>query len=167
MSTRSLFDNIMQWVRSTNRPISTTVLSEELDFDLSRGFVAKFRIIGLSASPISFADADNALLLVESALLRDPDDTSTVNAELDFQNDLMYGDTFSWFNVITTTGQTILAAQRSSIVFTELMDMVSARNLRHNSVAGNSNGSIDNIFNVGYTLETIDSVFVMDLLDIL
>ena len=170
MTTREDFDNILKWVRSRNNPTSTTVVSEELDFDLARGYVAKFRHIRFTGSPVAYTDADGNLLQIDSVLLRDPDDTLIATeggAELDFENDVIYADTFTWLGTAAAAGQVILEAQRSSITFTELQDMITARNCRHNSQMGASVGNASNISWLGYTLEAISDVFIMDLLDIL
>lgn len=161
------FDNLIKVIGSLISVTSTTVVSEEIDLDLPRGFIAKIRKIMSTDGILIATDTDNNLFEVQSALLRDPDDASNVMPDLDNSNDVLYADVSDWLVLQSAAGHGAYHSQKSSLTFTELEDLITARNIRHNAQAGASTATIQSAFVNYYTLEKINDGDILNLLDIL
>lgn len=160
------FDKIVRLIRDQDTPVSTTVISTQIDFDLSLGFIIKLKTVHSYPYLLTLTDTDNILLGLDMALLRNPNDTSTTSANLNNQNDLLVGFTHALLNLFTTSGQQSVRFPPQQVSFSEDLDVISARNLRHNAAGFNSNGSITETLNIYYILEEVKEARLRDLLQI-
>ena len=162
-----LFDNILQIVHVRNTINGTTVVSSEIDFELPRGFVAKIRKIKMEIDDVAekFASGDTAEFT--AALLLDPDDALTTQ----FPVNEVEHDVLAEYNasILSVAGTAIQISNHTEwINFEDTEDVITARNMRWNSIA--SGAGLDDAFQectIYYTLEQIKDLQIMELLDIL
>ena len=165
-----LFDNIAQVITVIDSINGTTTESTEVDLELPRGYVAKIHKVRVCLHDVFDKVADNEKQNFFYALLLDPDDTTTVQ----FPSNTVEHD-------VIVAGQfeiAIAAAVHGGLWneyihewdFSHLegLDVLSARNMRFNIVAGGAYMNDSEIeCQIYYTLEKINDSQIMELLDIL
>lgn len=159
------FDNLLKVHRVNLVTIANVIQSTELDFDLPRGFIGKVRKVGLFHNGLLSAAGANDFVM---ALVNDPDDTVTTAIPIDsVDHDVIASISFNIENV---------AAQPASwmypsgyvLTFSELEDVVFARNMRFNSVGLAAVPTLGQVeVQVYYTLEKVTDADILNLLDIL
>jgi hypothetical protein len=162
-----LTDNIVKVIRGRITHSDADPDTLELDLELPRGYVAKIKeVIFEHIQPgDNLALADSYALNL--ALIRDPDDAATVLVPAnEVQHDVIFSTTM-WVSVIAT--ESALASRvRRSKRFDQEEDSFTARNLRFNTDSDgvDSNVSYSDCY-VYYTLETVTTGEILELLDIL
>ena len=154
---------------------TTTVVSEELDFDIPRGFVVKIHEIEFDIRGIQ-DDIDaivNGQWEMVVALIRDPDDTTTIGVPANsVQHDVV--DDFDVQVVVdatSTQGNAFITTIFKQNKVPEHVDIITARNMRFN-IAG-AGQDVANLteaqarVKVKYTLEKVTDIDILNLLDIL
>lgn len=165
-----LFDNIMQVISITNTSNQTTKVSAEIDFELPRGYVAKLHKVVVNCR--NFFDQ---LVLTDQVrsqycLLVDPDDALTTQMPNNtVEHDVVLSGEFQALGL--GTGEWGWHEPNQHIYdfsFLEGLDIISARNMRWNTVHDNT-GSPNSLMEcvIYYTLEEIKDNQIMELLDIL
>ncbi len=178
MSSRLQFDNIMKVLFVSQTFTGATLVSTELDFDIPRGFIVKIHKVIMEHVQI-FEDFEgisvDKLARMLSALIKDPDDTSTI----DFTSNVVDHDVLMNLDteiiiVAGTAGDTgfLVKNNKSELNFAaEGLDVFTARNMRVNSDAfGTDAADITEAsvsVKVHYTLEKISDEMIINLLDIL
>ena len=147
---------------------STTTVSSEIDFELPRGYVAKIRKIKFELDNVLQKWASGEKAAFTAALLLDPDDTSTTQLP---DNEVEH-DVIAEHNVGIVSGAAtaiaLLNGNAEWIYFEDGEDVITARNMRFNSVASTDN--FDDAYHectIYYTLEKVQDSQIMELLDIL
>jgi len=170
---KDLFDNLMKVIKIENIIASTTIVTVEVDFELPRGFVAKIHkvIMGLR-NYVQFTTVGDAAQL-NSCLVRDPDDITTTQIPV---NSVQHDAIMDWVAEIlilevTAVGEIVLWNDGfyKTVDFTTLgMDVITARNMRFNTVAFASTlDGADTMCEIYYTLEEVTDIDILNLLDIL
>ncbi len=145
---------------------STAVQSAELDLELPRGYIAKIRKVVFSP----FFDTNRTATITTGlfmALVRDPDDPVTERAPRGVvQHDVIAEFVGTYF--YDTVTETLLMTTPLTLTFTELEDVITARNLRFNAQTNVAvTDEISFNIEVYYTLEKVTDLEILDLLDIL
>ena len=170
---RKDFDDLLLVIRSNITDDATNaVISNEVDLNLPRGFIAKIKKIIFEANDLlpELLDVVATSLLQAMALIRDPDDiTSTGMPSNTDEHDVLAEWNFSAIG--NTTGNLIQhpSEHRVEIDFSEAdEDVITARNLRFN-ISGATTANYTPTFNckVYYTLEPVTDDLILNLLDIL
>lgn len=171
---KQLFDNTMHVIRVEHSNIDDSpVLSVEIDFELTKGIVAKIERVEIQHFIDSLAGAQPNFNGLDSALVRDPDDVATVVIpENETQHDVI-ADLHSEIFTNSTVGDSDSIDQNGRF-FKDInfgmmgLDVITARNMRFNSLTdaavSDSNESHCTIY---YTLHEVTSDFILDLLQIL
>ncbi len=169
------FDNLLKVIVAVNTFNTSTVVSQEIDFELPRGYVAKIHMIEMRFDRIN---EDMEALAIDSAtdlgmvLVLDPDDTITT----DIGENETQQDAIAWHKidvVWTGTGDTVHWDESNKILqFTANgLDVITARNARMNSIGGGPDVSdlteASAVLIIYYTLEKVTDVDILNLLDIL
>lgn len=166
-----LFDNIMQVIKSRNTIASTTIVSNEIDFELPRGFVAKIHKVVVQVNDVWDKLTSTESIRIEFALLLDPDDALTTQMPFNqVEHDVVLDGEYNTQNHGATAfgDGTREAFRQYDFSHLEGMDIISARNMRFNIV--NVTDEVDGAFVecvIWYTLEEIKDTQIMELLDIL
>lgn len=160
-----MFDNLLKVIRVENTSLGTATVSTEIDFDLPRGFIAKIKKVLLTPRQIAVGSATEQQNM---ALVRDPDDTETVQIPA---NSVEH-DVIADFNTVINTsalaaGENQFNSITKLLEFGEDLDIVTARNMRFNSDTGSAANITVHECEVYYTLEKISSDLLLNLLDIL
>lgn len=161
-----LTDNLVKVMHGQLVHSGTDPQSEELDFDLPRGFVAKVKEVTFEHYAPSGVPATADVYAVRAALIRDPDDASSIQVPVNtVQHDVVMSTVF-FLNHITDLN--IMNQWRASKKFNQEEDVITARNMRFNTDSDNvaSNGYITDCY-VYYTLEKVSKTEILELLDIL
>jgi len=168
MGKSRLFDNIMQVIATTNVIAGTTVDSNEIDLELPRGYVAKIHkvIVQIFKWDAVLGAAENDRF--SWAVLLDPDDATTVEMpDNSVEHDVLVSGFWSALS-ITTLALSDVVEKQYDFSHLEGLDILSARNMRFNTVAAGTdlNATELKVF-IYYTLEEIKDAQIMELLDIL
>lgn len=170
-------DNLLNVVSVNLGLNGAAAVTAELELDIPRGYVAKIhrikmQVVNWSADLYNLASTDyNAQ--IAAVLMRDPDDTSTVNMPNNPTHDSlvhMYSDIY---HSADSTGRTFFADNLGydSGWIPESVDLITARNLRCNAdVFGNANSDILDAavrYYVWFTYEKVTSSDLAELLQIL
>jgi hypothetical protein len=154
------FDNILKVIKSSHTAfaVGSGTVTEELDLELPRGFIAKIHEVKWISNI-----APGVIVNVQAALVNDPDDTTTVTIpETQTQHDVICD--YYEQGTGTVTGYKNEANQGLRVP--EALDVITARNLRVNALNSGS-GNMNLVCEVFYTLEAVTSDVLMNLLDIL
>ena len=171
---RKDFDDLLLVIRSniTDDAVAA-VISNEVDLNLPRGFIAKIKKVIFEANDLApeLLDVVATSILQAMALIRDPDDTvSTGMPSNTDEHDVIAEWNFSAIG--NTTGNLIQmpgGQLRVEIDFSEAdEDVITARNLRFN-ISGSATANFTPTYNckVYYTLEPVTDDLILNLLDIL
>lgn len=170
MAKSRLFDNIMQAIRVENTVNGTTTVSTEIDLELPRGYVAKIHKVIVAWTDVFSKTADNEIDEALYALLLDPDDATTTQMPLEtVEHDVILSGEFELKTAAALAG-VFYDSHRHIYDFSHLegLDILSARNLRFNTVSGAAYFDDSEIeCTIWYTLEPIKDAQIMELLDIL
>ena len=168
MARSKLFDNILQVIHVRNTINGTTTVSTEIDLELPRGYVAKIRKIKFQVDNAEEKWAATEIAAFTAALLLDPDDATTTQ----MPNNEVEHDVLAEHNCGIVSGAANAPESFNMnaewIYFEDTEDVITARNMRFNSIA--STASFDDAFHevyVYYTLEQVKDTEIMELLDIL
>lgn len=168
MTKSRLFDNIMQVIAQEGTIAGTTVASAEIDLELPRGYVAKIHkvIVQMNGWDAVLGAAENDRF--DWALLLDPDDTETITMPTNsVEHDVLVS---GQFGNLTITNLGMVPETEMQYDFSQLegLDILTARNMRWNIVAGGTdlNGAKLKVL-IYYTLEVVKDSEIMELLDIL
>lgn len=170
MAKSRLFDNIVQVLATNNIVASTTTVSSELDFELPRGYVAKIHKIIVTWDDVFDKCADAEKDEQKWAVMLDPDDATTVQMPTDtVEHDCIAAGRFE-IAVLAAAYMGMYDEHRVEIDFSHLegLDVLTARNMRFNSVGGAASFDASVMqCQIYYTLEAIQDKQIMELLDIL
>lgn len=168
------FDNILKVIKVENTFVAGTLVSQEVDLELPRGFVAKIWKVKLKFIEMGedweTQEATTAGHVLSCGLQRDPDDTTTVQLpRASVQHDGIFDHSMEFLfsaNATPHFGET-----ETTLEVPEHIDLITARNMRFNSVGGgpdvaNLTESIANCA-IYYTLEKVTDDDILNLLDIL
>tara|TARA_Y100000004_G_C8943198_1_gene425049 strand:- start:1561 stop:2088 length:528 start_codon:yes stop_codon:yes gene_type:complete len=170
-------DNLLQVVSVNLGLNGSSAVSSEMELDIPRGYVAKIHRIKMvvanwSADLFDLASADyNAQ--IAAVLMRDPDDSSTVNMPNNPTHDTLVHLYSDIYHSADTTGRTFFAnnLEYDSGWIPESVDLITARNLRCNAdVFGSANSDMDDAvvrYYVWFTYEKVTSSDLAELLQIL
>lgn len=173
-----LLDNLLKVFRSSLTLTGATQVSKELDFDIPRGFVIKIHEVTLEISSLSedFEGISvDKLARVNGALVKDPDDTSTIGPPTDsVDHDVIADINCEILIVAGVAGDTAFWVSQIAKKFNfsaEGVDVITARNMRLNvDVFGTDAADLTESaiqVTVHYTLEKITDADILALLDIL
>ncbi|MCK5615658.1 hypothetical protein KAR91_78060 [Candidatus Pacearchaeota archaeon] len=169
MARSKLFDNIMQNIKVRSPFASTAVVSTEIDLELPRGFVAKIHKVIIQVDDILETLVAGNTFRQEYALVLDPDDTVTTNTPPgNVEHDVICDGEIS--GSMETAAAMFVTETWRQYDFSHLegMDILSARNMRFNSVGADDQGDGTAVeCTIYYTLEKIEDAQIMELLDIL
>lgn len=139
------------------------IVSVELDLELPRGFVAKIRKVIFQVTFVESVTLDQAVAM---ALIRDPDDITTTSIPFNsVQHDVIAE--LDFWTIIDVAAIAVTSATQKIYTFSELEDIITARNMRFNAVASGATQTISVKVAVHYTLEKVTDMEILDLLDIL
>ena len=173
-----LFDNLLKVLRARSVYTGTTLVSLEVDFELPRGFIAKIAFIVMSITNYEEdieADSVDRSVRAKMALMRDPDDITTVEIPVNnVSHDVIMDFTFGFEQTSGTAGDPLRYWSETVRVLhfdQEGLDVITARNMRFNidgfgvgaAILTESLATCD----IYYTLEKITSSEILNLLDIL
>jgi len=167
------FDNIRKLIRLDNTLNAGSIVSTEMTLDLPRGYIAKIRRIKFSLNNWS-EDLEGTVavelnMAVQCALVRDPDDTLTIQTPANSSSHDVLAE--HKCDIWSELGNAHVSADQKEYYFDENMDVPTARNLRFNVIGqGADVASLTEAVmrcEVEYTYEKIDDKGMLDLLDIL
>lgn len=162
------FDDILLWFREQIIDLDSTsgTLSGQLDLDLPRGFIAKIKKVIFFCLPDEVIAAASFQTGVLGALLRDPDDITTVVVPEGTQEH----DVIAFIELVIsheTGGGGQVQGIKQEFNFNDDTDVITARNLRFNVAASGTQPDLTMECIVGYTLEEVKDADILNLLDIL
>ena len=167
------FDNIRKLIRVDNTLNAGSIVSTEITLDLPRGYIAKIRRIKFAFLNWS-EDLEGTVAVeisgsVQSALVRDPDDTLTIQTPENSSSHDVIGEHKA--DVFAELGNAHVGNDAKEYYFDENIDVPTARNLRFNTIGqGADVASLTESVvrcEIEYTYEKIDDKGMLDLLDIL
>lgn len=170
---KKLFDDLMKVIRSNVIFDGTTIVSQEVDLELPRGFVAKIKMVYLEVEgwELDTVGETNSVGGAQQALVRDPDDSiTTFIPDNEVQHDVICDlPTGLTIDALATKGNTTIGSLDRRFDFENMgLDVITARNLRHNCVADNAIWDVAiGKCTIYYTLEAIKEDDILALLDIL
>lgn len=174
---KKLFDNVMKVFKARSVINTSTIVSLEIDLDLPRGYIAKIHDVEIGTERIGEdfeADNPDKLATIQAALIKDPDDTTSIEIPeertdhdvlIDYVNEVLIaaGAANSTSNLTNLIKNYNFSA--------EGLDVFSARNMRLNCVGvGTSVADLTEALvycTLHYTLELISDDDIINLLDIL
>lgn len=161
------FDNLLKVIKSDHAAVANTIVSEEIDLELPRGFIAKIRKIVWLFTSVENAVGEQSF---RSVLILDPDDTATsAIPEGQVDHDVIgeFGGVIS--RTATATGTDTWSSPFPFVLeFDDLAeDVITARNMRHNAIGSAANPTFALSLLVYYTLEKVTDIDILNLLDIL
>lgn len=166
------FDQLMHVIALNVHNVTGIVQSFEIDLELPKGYVAKPKKIILELTSIPAVTAGVAMEddEIQCALIRDPDDITTIEIpDNSIQHDVIADAIFcsAWLWLAASVGLYVFNHTIKILDFYEdAFDIVSARNMRFN-VIGTAAVNFDVKMTMYYTLESISKDEVLELLDIL
>ena len=168
MAGSQLFDNIMQVIHVRNIINGTTTVSTEIDLELPRGYVAKIRKIKMEVDDAGEKWGTGDTCGFSAALLLDPDDAVTNQ----FPDNEVEHDVIAEHNydLVSSSTEFLMRGHENPqwIYFEDKEDVITARNMRWNTVATTvSYNDALHEATIYYTLEKIKDAQIMELLDIL
>ena len=173
-----LFDNLLKVIEGVVVLTGTTTVSLEIDFELPRGYVAKIHDVILRVERINedFEGISvDKLARISFALLRDPDDSTTVSIPTNqTQHDVIMDHEVEVLIVAGTAGDPgiwVSKLSREKTFAREGADLITARNMRLNAIGGGTDGADLTeslaVCHIEYTEEKVDEDDIIDVLDIL
>jgi len=172
MTLEKHFDQLMHVVRAEIENVDPNVESIEIDLELPRGYVAKPKIIRIRTFTL---EANIAATVqgydIEAALIRDPDDATTIEIpNNEVQHDVItdYKASITYTIDQTNGVGTYICTNPIEFLYLEEagFDIVTARNMRFNAQCSDAI-NIDIDVTIWYTLESIKKNEILELLDIL
>lgn len=173
------FDNIMKVMVVRVTYTGATAVSLEIDFDIPRGYIVKIHDVSLEVINLGedFQDlAADTYVRYLMALIKDPDDTVTLNAPsntVDHDTLLTHQVEAFVYSAAGPVAEAIIVTdiRKEKNYSSEGLDVFTARNMRLNidaqgSEAASGTEAVAECF-IEYTLERITSELIIQLLDIL
>lgn len=167
------FDQLFRVIAVQHAALDTDIDTVEVDLELPRGYVAKIKIVIFEIISVGAPSLGTAVVGIDfqAALLRDPDDATTVQIPPnEVQHDVIADFAGSILHILDATnglgvyfntdGQKIIHFDENEF------DIITARNCRFNATAG-AQTAMDIKCTIYYTLEVITDTEVLELLDIL
>lgn len=158
MARSKMFDNIMHVIKSSHTSIvsGSGTVSDELDLELPRGYVAKIKEIVFEA-----VNGEALVHNIQGAVVNDPDDNVTIT----IPENRVDHDVIADVGYQQGAGSTIGSWWRQ-YYFDQELDVIAARNIRVN-LANSGAGAFNMMTKIYYTLEEVTSDLLLNLLDIL
>jgi hypothetical protein len=169
------FDNLRKLMRVDNTLNAGSIVSVEIDFEIPRGYIVKIFSIKLSINNWS-EDFETLItnqfnMQIQSALLRDPDDSTTVQTPANETEHDVVAELKSDLWLDGGTGGQVVSNQQKTYDFPEFVDVITARNMRFNTIG--QGGDVASLTEsvarceIEYTLEKVTDADILELLDIL
>jgi len=176
---REDFDNILHSLEASILFNAGNFVSLEMDFEIPRGFIVKIKTVQLRVDRIGEdLESINADMRLDYqlALIKDPDDTTTVSmtsnrvehdviVDLEVMLNVERGTAESAIIIVPSTARIIKDFAKEGI------DMFTARNMRLNLVALGTDAALASeafgVAQVDYTLEKIKDEDLLDILGVL
>ncbi len=163
---QELFDNIAFIIAAEHALASTGIASIELDLELPRGFIAKFKSTDFylkdPQSPVNVGTFQ-----IQAAIINDPDDAASIEipsnrVDHDVIDDAIF---HSMVGAAGINPQFELAPKSKK--WDQESDIIAARNLRYNAQTDSANWFATPRFKGVYTLEEVTTETLLNLLVIL
>lgn len=161
------FDDLVKVHKVTHTPTASGIATVEMDLELPRGYIAKIHRVEIKLQLLSGLTAGVSEQEFEAALIRDPDDITTVQIpENTVQHDVVCDHKFTGQHEATddTNGYS------EDIYIYEVIekkDVITARNMRFNINQGSTDPDWGCSCTMFYTLEKVTAEVMLALLDIL
>ncbi|GAG97010.1 unnamed protein product, partial [marine sediment metagenome] len=138
MAEKKLFDNLYKVIKVNSGAISANdvVATEILDLQIPRGYCARIRKVRFSLRDISGQDNVDFGWHVLTACVLDADDENSITIPtFEIDHDVLIDHRWEmWGDFPATDGMTSLFTPQTVYNFDEQLDVVTVRNIRHNSL---------------------------------
>lgn len=137
MAEKKLFDNLYKVIKVNSGGISQndTVATEILDLQIPRGYCARIRQVHFRIRTLKDQTNANFMFHMLTACVLDADDENSIAIPtFEVDHDVLIDARFEMWGEITTTGETSLWTEERVYHFDEEMDVVTVRNIRHNTL---------------------------------
>lgn len=137
MAEKKLFDNLYKVIKVNSGPITAndTVATEIMDLQIPRGYCARIRKVRFTLRDLSTQTNAQFGFHVLSACVLDADDENSVAIPtFEIDHDVLIDHRWEMWGEFDTDGETSLWTPHAVYEFTEETDVVTVRNIRHNSL---------------------------------
>jgi len=137
MAEKKLFDNLYKVIKLNSGAISAndTVATEIGDLQIPRGYCARIRKVKFALRDIGDQSNVEFGFHVLTACVLDADDENSVSIPtFEIDHDVLIDHRFELWGELNTTGETSQWTPSVMYEFTEETDVVTVRNIRHNTL---------------------------------